>query len=80
MMWQVFARILPAGLDDLRRNDAGLDAAIARGGYGVLADKLRIEVWQHDRRFTRDEMLVRSTGRALEAGPYIAYLRGKYES
>jgi hypothetical protein len=25
-------------------------------------------------------MLVRSTGRTLEAGPYIAYLRGKYSS
>ena len=67
-------------MDSLRRDDAGLDAAIALGEYGVLADKLRNEVWRHSRRFTRDEILARTTGRALEAGPYIAYLRGKYES
>ena len=65
-------------MDSLRRSDAGLDAAVARGEYAVLADKLRAEVWQHGRRFTRDEMLTRTTGRTLEAGPYIAYLRGKY--
>jgi carboxypeptidase Taq len=35
-------------------------------------------VWQHGRRFTRDEMLTRTTGRALEAEPYLAYLRNKY--
>jgi carboxypeptidase Taq len=67
-------------MDSLRRSDAHLDGAISRGDYAVLAEKLREQVWDHGRRFTRDEMLVRSTGRALEAGPYIAYLRGKYES
>lgn len=65
-------------MDSLRRRDAGLDAAIARGDYAALAGQLRDAVWQHGRRFTRDEMLVRSTGRTLEAGPYIAYLRDKY--
>ena len=34
-------------------------------------------VHQHGRRFTRDELLVRSTGRTLEPGPYIEYLRAK---
>jgi len=65
-------------MDGLRRDDASLDADIARGDYAVLAEKLRSEVWQYGRRFTRDEMLTRTTGRALEAGPYIAYLRGRY--
>lgn len=65
-------------MDSLRRSDTGLDAAIAQGDYAVLAEKLRSEVWQHGRRFTRDEMLIRTTGRALEAEPYITYLRGKY--
>ena len=65
-------------MDSLRRKDSGLDAAIAHGDYAVLAEKLRSEVWQHGRRFTRDEMLTQTTSRALEVGPYIAYLRGKY--
>jgi len=67
-------------MDILRRDDARLDAAIAKGDHAVLADKLRTEVWQHGGRFTRDEMLIRTTGRALEAGPLIAYLRSKNAS
>ena len=65
-------------MDSLRREDAGLDGAIAEGHYAVLADKLRSRVWQHGRRFTRDDMLVQETGRALDAAPYIAYLNQKY--
>ncbi|MEO7937713.1 MAG: carboxypeptidase M32 [Burkholderiaceae bacterium] len=65
-------------MDSLRCNDSGLDAALVQGDYAVLSEKLRNAVWQHGRRFTRDEMLTRTTGRALDAGPYIAYLRGKY--
>lgn len=65
-------------MDNLRRSDTGLDTAIAQGDYAVLAEKLRSEVWQHGRRFTRDELLIRATGRPLETEPYIAYLRGKY--
>jgi Zn-dependent M32 family carboxypeptidase len=30
------------------------------------------------RRYTRDELLVRATGRPMEAGPYIAYLAKKH--
>jgi carboxypeptidase Taq len=56
----------------------GLDAALAEGRYTVLADWLRAHVWTHGRRFSRDELLVRATGRGLEAGPYLAYLRGKF--
>jgi carboxypeptidase Taq len=65
-------------MDSLSRGDAGLDGAIAEGNYAVLADKLRTGVWQHGRRFSRDDMLLRETGRALDAAPYIAYLSRKY--
>ena len=34
-------------------------------------------IHQHGRRFTRDELLVRATGRKLDPAPYLAYLRGK---
>ena len=64
----------------LRRDDAGLDAAIAAGDYAVLADKLRDGVWQHGRRYSREELLTRVTGRGIEAAPYIAYLGRKYRA
>lgn len=65
-------------MDGLRRADSGLDAALNRGDYAVLAEKLRSAIWQHGRRYTRDEILTRSTGHGLDAGPYTAYLRDKY--
>ncbi len=65
-------------MDTLRRDDAGLDGAISQGHYAPLADALRTRVWQHGRSYSRDELLVRETGRRLDAAPYIAYLQRKY--
>ncbi len=65
-------------METLRRQDAGLDAAIEAGDYAGLAEALRQKIWQHGRRFTRDELLVRETGRGLDPAPYLAYLQGKY--
>ena len=65
-------------MDTLRHEDAGLDNAIAQGHYTQLADQLRSRVWQHGRCYSRDELLVRATGRTLDPAPYLAYLRQKY--
>jgi carboxypeptidase Taq len=65
-------------METLRRQDAGLDAAIEAGDYAGLAEALRQKIWQHGRRFMRDELLVRETGRGLDPAPYLAYLGGKY--
>lgn len=65
-------------MDTLRREDTGLDGALAAGRYAPLADALRTRVWQHGRCYSRDELLVRETGRGLDAAPYIAYLGEKY--
>ncbi|MCB5174515.1 carboxypeptidase M32 [Microvirga lenta] len=65
-------------METLRREDTSLDAAIAAGDYAGLADALRSKVWQHGRRFMRDELLQRETGRGLDPAPYLAYLDAKY--
>ncbi|HZH28637.1 MAG TPA: carboxypeptidase M32 [Azospirillaceae bacterium] len=62
----------------VREQVPGLDDALAAGEYRPLGDWLRANIWRHGKRFTRDELLVRATGRALDAEPYVAYLRGKY--
>ncbi|RDI62043.1 carboxypeptidase M32 [Microvirga subterranea] len=67
-------------METLRRQDVGLDAAVDAGDYAGLADALRGKIWQHGRRFMRDELLVRETGRGLDPAPYLAYLQGKYAS
>ncbi|HZH53885.1 MAG TPA: carboxypeptidase M32 [Microvirga sp.] len=65
-------------MEALRRQDSGLDAAIEAGDYAGLAEALRTKIWQHGRRFTRDELLRRETGRGLDPAPYLGYLTGKY--
>ncbi|MGO4571939.1 carboxypeptidase M32 [Microvirga sp. 2TAF3] len=65
-------------MEKLRQENPSLDTAMEAGDYSGLADALRTKVWQHGRRFLRDELLVRETGRGLDPEPYLAYLRGKY--
>jgi carboxypeptidase Taq len=67
-------------METLRKQNPSLDASIEAGQYGVLAEELRVRIWQHGRRFLRDELLERETGRRLDPAPYIAYLREKYAS
>ena len=56
----------------------GLAAALNAGDYTPLQGWLRENIWQHGRRYGRDELLVKATGRRLDAGPYIKYLAEKY--
>jgi carboxypeptidase Taq len=65
-------------MESLSRQKPSLDAAIAAGEYSALAEELRSRIWQHGRRFTRDELLKRETGRRLDPAPYLAYLYTKY--
>ncbi|MBB4041743.1 carboxypeptidase Taq [Microvirga flocculans] len=65
-------------METLRQQNPSLDAAIEAGEYGALAEELRARIWQHGRRYTRDELLERETGRRLDPAPYLAYLQTKY--
>lgn len=62
----------------LRAEQPDIDAALAAGDYARLAGWLREKIWQHGRRYSRDELLVNATGRTLDPAPYLAYLAGKY--
>lgn len=54
-------------------------SALESGNYQPLAAWLGQNVWQHGRRFGRDELLTRTTGRALDIKPYLNYLSGRYK-
>ena len=41
-------------------------------------DWLRENIWRHGRRYTRDELLIAATGRALDPQPYLDYLTAKH--
>ena len=56
----------------------GVGAALSQGDYAPLRGWLGDAVWRHGRRFSRETLLQRATGRRLDAGPYLAYLSAKY--
>ncbi|MFI5012467.1 MAG: carboxypeptidase M32 [Hyphomicrobiales bacterium] len=56
----------------------GVAPALEKGDTAPLRVWLKENVWRHGKRFSRDELLTRATGRALEAGPYLRYLDGKF--
>ncbi len=50
---------------------------INKANYSSLLNWLRENIHQHGRRYLRNELLERSTGEALNAKPYISYLKDK---
>jgi carboxypeptidase Taq len=70
--------VMAAQMMETLRRDKALDSAIEAGDYTGLAEALRTKIWRHGRRFNRDELLVRETGRGLDPAPYLAYLNAKY--
>lgn len=55
-----------------------IQTALDTANYAPLRDWLTENVAQHGRRFSRDELLVKATGRALDPEPYIAHLTKKF--
>lgn len=51
---------------------------MAVADYTPLREWMTEHVHQHGRRYTRDELLVKATGRTLDPAPYIAHLTSKY--
>lgn len=56
----------------------GIGDALSRGEYEPLKSWLFENIHRHGRRYTRNDLLLKATGRPLDPEPYIAYLRSKY--
>ena len=59
-------------------SSTGVRAALEQGDVGPLSSWLRDAVWQHGRRYQRDELLGRATGRTLDLAPYVRHLKRRY--
>lgn len=64
--------------DTATRETPSVQAALDAGDYAPLRDWMTDKVARHGRRFTRDELLEKATGRKLDPDPYIAHLTRKY--
>jgi carboxypeptidase Taq len=56
----------------------GLEDEVERGEFAPLRDWLERNVHRHGRKFLPQQVLQKATGAALDAKPYLAYLRAKY--
>lgn len=59
---------------------ADLDERIEAGDHRPLRDWLRENIHRQGSRYQPDELLHRVTGSSLDAGPYLRYLRNKFEN
>jgi carboxypeptidase Taq len=55
-----------------------IPAEMAQGKFDTLHTWLIENVYQHGKKFTADELIVKATGGPLTIEPYIAYLKTKY--
>ena len=60
------------------REDAAVAEGLAQADYTPIRSWMTEHVHRHGRRYSRDELLVRATGRKLDPAPYIAHLTQKY--
>jgi carboxypeptidase Taq len=58
--------------------EAPVAEGLATADYGPLRAWMTEHVHRHGRRYSRDEILVRATGRRLDPAPYVAQLTAKY--
>ena len=64
--------------DTAARETPSIQAALDEADYAPLRDWMTDKVARHGRRFTRDELLEKATGRKLDPDPYIAHLTRKF--
>jgi carboxypeptidase Taq len=67
-------------MEKIRSDISDLDAQIERGEFAGLLSWLRNNVHRHGRKFTPNELLERTTGKPMTAGPWIDYVKKKYGS
>lgn len=58
--------------------DPRIKKGLEKGDYDPLRVFMVEHIHQHGRRYTRNELLQRTTGRTLDPEPYIAHLTSKY--
>jgi len=59
-------------------DNPGMHQEWSRGDFRSLLEWMQVNVHTHGRKFTPEELLIKATGRGLEAGPYLEHIREKY--
>jgi carboxypeptidase Taq len=70
--------VMAGQLFETAKKDPTIASGLDAGNYDALRGYMAENIHQHGRRYARDELLIRATGRALDPEPYVAYLTKKY--
>ncbi|WP_026227863.1 carboxypeptidase M32 [Hoeflea sp. 108] len=70
--------VMAGQLFETASRDATITSGLKDGNYDRLRTFMADNIYRHGRRYGRDELLVRTTGRKLDPEPYISYLTAKY--
>ncbi|KKB80870.1 carboxypeptidase [Devosia soli] len=70
--------VMAGQLFETAKQDGNIADGLARGDYEPLRLFMVENIHQHGRRYGRDELLIKATGRRLDPEPYIAHLTSKY--
>ena len=70
--------VMAGQLFEVATQDAAVAEGMASADYVPLRKWMTEHVHRHGRRYSRNELLERATGRALDPAPYIAHLTAKY--
>ena len=64
-------------MSHMKDTDQSIQESINEANYSPIMEWLKKNIHQHGRRYSRNELLVNSTGRVLDPKPYISYLKKK---
>lgn len=70
--------VMAGQLFETASRDPVIAEGLSSGNYEPLRAFMVEHVHRHGRRYSRDTLLVKATGRALDPEPYIAHLTAKY--
>jgi carboxypeptidase Taq len=70
--------VMAGQLFETASRDPVIAEGLSSGNYDPLRAFMVEHVHQHGRRYSRDALLVKATGRPLDPEPYIAHLTRKY--
>ncbi len=62
------------------KTDPDVSRGLAEANYVPLREWMTEHVHRHGRRYTREQLLERATGRGLDPAPYVDYLTTKYSA
>lgn len=64
-------------MNQMKKDNLNIQSSLKVADYKPILEWLKNNIHQHGRRYSRNELLKKSTGRSLDVKPYLEYLQNK---